>query len=81
MSHLDLDFKTLCQRTEQAERSISRQQELMSVLIEKGQPVDSVSHSLPAMQAMLKQLRTQRSEMARQLRYRARSGQARATRS
>ena len=72
MTHLDHDFKSVCQRTQQAERRIARQQELVAILMERGEPVGSVSDSLVAMHANLATLRTQRSEMARQLRYRAR---------
>jgi len=72
MSMLDHEFKAVCQRTEQAERRIARQQALVAMLMEKGQPVDAVSGSLGAMHATLSELRMQRSEMARQLRYRAR---------
>jgi hypothetical protein len=72
MSLLDHEFKTLCQRTDQAERRIARHQELVATKRQRGEAVEAETGFLVVLQTTLQQLRAQRSEMARQLRYRAR---------
>ena len=72
MPAFDHDFKTVCQRAEQAARRIVRQQALMAMLIEKGQPVAELENSLHDMHETYNVLRVQRAEMARRLRGRAR---------
>ena len=72
MTELDFEFQTVCHRTAQAEKRFARQQELVAMLMAKGQPTNEVEASLTVANAALLTLRTQRSDMARQLRDRAR---------
>jgi hypothetical protein len=72
MTELDFEFQTVCHRTTQAEKRLARQRELVAMLAAKGQPTGDLEASLTATDAALHSLRTQRSDMARKIRYRAR---------
>jgi len=77
MTELDFEFQTVCHRTAQAEKRLARQQELVTMLAAKGQPTGDIEASLTATNAALLSLRTQRSDMARKMRVRARKSQFR----
>lgn len=72
MTELDFEFQTVCHRTTQAEKRLARQQALVAMLTEKGQLTAEVEASVSACSSALLSLRTQRSDMARKLRTRAR---------
>lgn len=77
MTELDFEFQTVCHRTTQAEKRLARQRDLVTMLASKGQPTAEIEASLIATNAALLNLRTQRSDMARKIRVRARKSQFR----
>jgi hypothetical protein len=77
VTELDFEFQTVCHRTSQAEKRLARQQALVAMLSAKGQPTGEIQATLNVANATLLDLRTQRSDIARKLRYRARKSQPR----
>jgi hypothetical protein len=72
MTELDFEFQTVCHRTIQAEKRLARQQALVAMLTEKGEPVETVTATLGETHVTLGALRAQRAEIAKKLRLKAR---------
>src|SRR5690349_7527566 len=72
MTELDFEFQTVCHRTIQAEKRLARQQALIAVLAQKGEPVETVTATIGETHMALGALRARRAEMAKKLRVKAR---------